>query len=83
MLEPSFPGDHSGLAPPDSISNSVVKRTSAYDSVVFHHVKVGHRQDFYSKSSLSFLKLLFFALKQKKIKSRALRFTSGLRCGMT
>ena len=49
MLEPSFPGDHSGLAPPDSISNSVVKRTRAYDSVVFHHVKVGHRQGFIPK----------------------------------
>jgi hypothetical protein len=50
MLEPSFPGDHSGLAPPDSISNSVVKRTRAYDSVVFHHVKVGHRQGFIPKA---------------------------------
>jgi hypothetical protein len=46
----SFPGDHSGLAPPDSISNSEVKRTSADDSVRFPHVKVGHRQGFIPKS---------------------------------
>jgi hypothetical protein len=44
MLKTSFPGDHSSLEPPDSISNSEVKRTSANDSVRFPHVKVGHRQ---------------------------------------
>ena len=42
----SFPGDHSGLEPPESISNSEVKRTCANDSVRFPHVKVGHRQGF-------------------------------------
>ncbi|KTC72878.1 hypothetical protein Lani_1102 [Legionella anisa] len=42
----SFPGDHSGLEPPESISNSEVKRTRANDSVRFPHVKVGHRQGF-------------------------------------
>ena len=41
-----FPGDHSGLEPPDSISNSEVKQTRADDSVGFPHVKVGHCQDF-------------------------------------
>jgi hypothetical protein len=41
-----FPGDNSRLAPPDSISNSEVKQTSADDSVGFPHVKVGHRQGF-------------------------------------
>ncbi len=44
--QPSFPGDHSDLAPPDPISNSEVKRISADDSVRFPHVKVGHRQGF-------------------------------------
>jgi hypothetical protein len=42
----SFPGDHSGLEPPDPFSNSVVKRTCANDSVRSPHVKVGHRQVF-------------------------------------
>ena len=42
----SFPGDHSGLEPPESISNSEVKRTCANDSVRSPHVKVGHRQGF-------------------------------------
>jgi hypothetical protein len=42
-----LPGDHSGLAPPESIPNSEVKRPSADDSVDTH-VKVGHRQGFYS-----------------------------------
>ena len=52
MLHPSqvtsFPGDHSGLEPPESISNSEVKQTCADDSVGFPHVKVGHRQGFIS-----------------------------------
>ncbi|KTD66498.1 hypothetical protein Lsan_0443 [Legionella santicrucis] len=47
----SFPGDHSGLEPPDSISNSEVKRTCANDSVRFPHVKVGHRQGFFLKAA--------------------------------
>ncbi len=42
----SFPGDNSGLEPPDPISNSEVKRTCANDSVRSPHVKVGHRQGF-------------------------------------
>lgn len=42
----SFPGDNSRLVPPDPISNSAVKRTSADDSVGFPHVKVGHCQGF-------------------------------------
>ena len=46
-LTSKFPDDNSVLVPPDSISNSEVKRTCANDSVVFHHVKVGHRQDFF------------------------------------
>ena len=40
----SFPGDYSGLEPPESISNSEVKQTCADDSVGFPHVRVGHRQ---------------------------------------
>ncbi len=42
----SFPGDYSGLEPPDPFSNSEVKQTRADDSVGFPHVKVGHRQGF-------------------------------------
>ena len=69
MLEPSFPGDHSGLAPPDSISNSVVKRTRAYDSVVFHHVKVGHRQGFIPKAvNLIKISCFFFALRKSSLR---------------
>lgn len=45
-LETSFPGDYSGLEPPDPISNSEVKRTCADDSVRSPHVKVGHCQGF-------------------------------------
>jgi hypothetical protein len=47
----SFPGDNSGLAPPDSISNSEVKHTCANDSVRSPHAKVGHRQDFIHKKA--------------------------------
>ena len=46
----SFPGDYSGLEPPESISNSEVKRTCANDSVRSPHAKVGHRQGFILKS---------------------------------
>ena len=45
--ETSFPSDHSRSEPPESISNSEVKRTRADDSVGFPHVKVGHRQGFF------------------------------------
>ena len=45
-----FPGDHSRLEPPETIPNSVVKHSSADDSVGFPHVKVGHRQGFIPKS---------------------------------
>jgi hypothetical protein len=59
----SFPGDNSGLEPPDPISNSEVKRTSANDSVRFPHVKVGHRQGFILKSGLiAAFFLIFFNL---------------------
>ena len=46
MANPSndFPDDNSGLVPPESISNSEVKRSSANGSVGFPHVRVGHRQ---------------------------------------
>ena len=44
-----FPGDHSGLEPPDPIPNSEVKQSSADDSVGSPHVKVGHRQGFIAK----------------------------------
>ncbi len=52
-MQNSFPGDHSGLEPPDSISNSEVKRTRANDSVRLPHVKVGHRQGFITKKRLN------------------------------
>ena len=39
-----MPDDNSELEPPDSISNSVVKRLSADGSVGSPHVRVGHRQ---------------------------------------
>ena len=44
LLDDGFPGGHSGVAPPDPIPNSEVKRSSADDSVGLPHVKVGHRQ---------------------------------------
>ena len=47
LKETSFPGDHSRLEPPDPIPNSVVKQSSADDSVGSSHVKVGHRQVFF------------------------------------
>lgn len=47
----SFPGDHSDLDPPDSISNSEVKQICADDSVRFPHAKVGHRQGFITEES--------------------------------
>ena len=50
----SFPGDNSSLAPPDPISNSEVKRTSADDSVRLPHVKVGHRQGFIKNVGLHY-----------------------------
>ena len=50
-MHTSFPGDHSCLEPPESISNSEVKRTYANDSVRFPHVKVGHRQGFIPKKA--------------------------------
>ena len=40
----SLPGDHRALEPPDSISNSAVKRRIADGSVGCPHVRVGHRQ---------------------------------------
>ena len=45
-MQTEFSGDHSRLEPPDPISNSEVKQTSADDSVGFPHVKVGHRREF-------------------------------------
>ena len=49
-----FPDDNSGLAPPESISNSEVKRSSADGSVGFPHVRVGHRQDLFASSPFGF-----------------------------
>ena len=40
----SLPDDHSEREPPDPISNSEVKPLCADGSVVFRHVRVGHRQ---------------------------------------
>ena len=47
IVFPGFPGDNNRWVPPDSISNSVVKPSCAYDSVGPPHAKVGHRQDFF------------------------------------
>ena len=60
----SFPGDNSGLEPPDPFSNSVVKRTCANDSVRSPHVKVGHRQVFIFRKRL--FSRFFFALKKPR-----------------
>ena len=49
-----FPDDNSGLAPPESISNSEVKRSSADGSVGSPHVRVGHRQDLFASNPLGF-----------------------------
>ena len=56
MANPSndFPDDNSGLAPPESISNSEVKRSCADGSVGSPHVRVGHRQDFFASSPCGF-----------------------------
>ncbi len=40
----SFPGEYSSVEPPDPFPNSVVKRSSANDSVGAPHANVGHRQ---------------------------------------
>ena len=42
--KPVFPGSHSDTVPPETISNSEVKRISANGSVGFPHVRVGHCQ---------------------------------------
>ncbi len=47
----ALPDDNSKLEPPDSISNSVVKRLSADGSVGLSHVRVGHCQAFNKKAS--------------------------------
>ena len=49
----SLLGDHRVLEPPESISNSVVKRYIADGSVGFPHVRVGHRQAFNRKTPQS------------------------------
>ena len=54
-----FPDDNSGLVPPESISNSEVKRSSADGSVGFPHVRVGHRQVFFASGPFGFE--VFFA----------------------
>lgn len=41
-----LPGGNSEREPPDPIPNSEVKLLSADGSVVFRHVRVGHRQAF-------------------------------------
>ena len=40
----SLPDDHRTVEPPDPLPNSEVKRSIADGSVVFRHVRVGHRQ---------------------------------------
>ena len=58
-------GDDSSLAPPESISNSEVKRTCADDSVGFPHVKVGYRQALFLSEPLLKLILLYKIHKTK------------------
>jgi len=41
-----LPDELRALEPPDPIPNSAVKRRIADGSVVFRHVRVGHRQAF-------------------------------------
>ena len=48
-----LPDELRALEPPDPIPNSAVKRRIADGSVVFRHVRVGHRQAFISKKSSS------------------------------
>ena len=45
-LHSSLPDDNSSLVPPDSISNSEVKRTNANGSAGSPCVRVGNRQAF-------------------------------------
>ena len=58
-----FPDDNSGLVPPESISNSEVKRSCADGSVGSPHVRVGHRQVFFASgpfgSEVFFARLSF------------------------
>ena len=51
-LQPSLSDDHRALDPPDPIPNSEVKQCIADGSVVFRHVRVGHRQAFIEKERL-------------------------------
>lgn len=57
----SLSDDHSELAPPDPIPNSVVKRLSADGSVGFPHVRVGHRQTFIPRPLAPCAKGFFYA----------------------
>ena len=45
--------DNSAVEPPEPISNSEVKRSSADGSVGFPHVRVGHRQALILKSPIN------------------------------
>ena len=58
-----MPDDNSSLVPPDSISNSEVKRTNANGSAGLPCVRVGNRQAFYIGRAFSDLKALFFCYK--------------------
>ncbi len=49
----SFPGEYSSVEPPDPFPNSVVKRSSANDSVGTPHANVGHRQVLFKNSAIS------------------------------
>ena len=67
VLRNGLPGDHRALEPPDSISNSEVKRRIADGSVGFPHVRVGHRQAYkFDKTScvISFEVLFYISQKQ-------------------
>ena len=61
-LHTSLPDDNSSLVPPDPISNSEVKRTSADGSAGLPCVRVGHRQAFNLKSSQEIEGFFYFRL---------------------
>ena len=69
-LRTGLPGDHRALEPPDSISNSEVKRRIADGSVGFPHVRVGHRQayKFHETSCVISFEVLFYLYIKKVIR---------------
>ena len=56
--------DNSAVEPPEPISNSEVKRSSADGSVGFPHVRVGHRQALILKTLTGLPVRVFFRLEK-------------------